>query len=150
MVPKNWPAIVGYLIATFFGVALVRLPHTRLNANQGALTWTESIVYFSPLAVAGIWGLIGTWFRPAWSLDRKVNADARKHVRDNVIAGVVLLAGLIVPAMMLGNEVIEELIDKMSTTFLGLFVVYPWLGLVRAVLATHWTRGAIERANAPD
>ena len=31
----------------------------------------------------------------------------------------------------------------------SLIVLYPWLGLIRAILATHWTKKSVEKNAAP-
>lgn len=70
-----------------------------------------------------------------------MNEDARKILRDNVIAIIFFIflvgvAGRYVPDVALNNAV-----GQMRSGLLALILAYTWLGIVRAVLATHWTKG---------
>lgn len=132
--------VVGYGVLGIFAALLVIVPPSMTSGDKDGISWTEAIAYFGPIVVVSAWKVFGTVRDAAWKLDAPANKDVNKLARENVSAPLlfVLLLGLLVEVF--HNPQLTELVQKTNGTLVSLIVLYPWLGLVRAVLATTWKK----------
>lgn len=126
----------SYLILGLLTLIMMASNH----ATEG-WSWRLLMVIYLPYVIASLWHFFSAFGEVSWSLDAEVNEDARKILRDNVIAIILFIflvgvAGRYVPDVALNNAV-----GQMRSGLLALILAYTWLGIVRAVLATHWTKG---------
>ena len=129
---RQWP----YL---FKGVlALILMASNR--ATEG-WSWQLLVVIYFPYVIVSLWHFSGAFGEVSWSLDAEVNEGARKILRDNVIAIIPLIILVGVAGRYVPDETFKNVMEKMRSGLLGLFLVYTWLGVVRAVLATRWRKG---------
>jgi len=116
--------------------------------KTNTVTSVSAVFCFTPLVVVSLWHFASAIGNRPWSLDAKINDDASKLVRDNVVAVMVLIVVVGVAIKIAGNE-IGALFNEMDGALGSLIVLYPWLGLIRAILATHWTKKSVEKNAAP-
>ncbi|RJF43928.1 hypothetical protein D4740_02995 [Actinomyces sp. 2119] len=69
--------------------------------------------------------------------------DARRHLRQDVVASTVL--ALSMTQLSSTDSVIEQIVfnNSVSAILLGFLVLYPWLGLIKALLSLnheYWQR----------
>lgn len=132
-----------YVALAAFGLLLMWvLPKTN------TVTSVIAVFCFTPLVFVSLWHFASAIGNRPWSLDAKINDDASKLVRDNVVAVMVFIVVAGVAIKIAGNE-ISALFNKMDGALGSLIVLYPWLGLIRAILATHWTKKSVEKNAAP-
>ena len=124
-----------YLIMGVF--ALLCMVSNR--ATEG-WSWRILVAIYLPYVIVSLWHLAGAFGEVAWSLDAGINEDARKILRDNVTAIMpfIILVGL--ARQGLPDAAFKEAEERVRSGLLGLFLVYTWLGIVRAVLATRWKK----------
>ena len=96
--------------------------------------------------VVPLWHLLGALGDWPWSLDAEVNRAARESVRNDVTAVQVLAWILCIVAGLI--PAVKEVVIA-SGFLLGLMGPGPWVGLFRAIFATHWTKKSAEKAGAP-
>ena len=105
--------------------------------NPVPISRLEVTSYFLPPIIGCAWQLLENRGAPK----NRVSLDL---IDNDIIAPTIILYCLtLLHAVPTINGIISELIDKTNETLLGLFVLFPWLGLVRALLAVQqypWTK----------
>lgn len=130
------PAVLyGLVIA--FALGLIVIP----TCFEDSMDLPETITFFGPLFIGAVWKMV-SMTKGGWrgSLAKEENKDADKLVNENVFAPLVLVVLIAVAQMIFGENVLDSLVQKANGALVGLLVVYPWLGLIRAVFATHWSK----------
>lgn len=109
------------------------------RATEG-WSWGLLVAIYLPYVIVSLWHLVGACGEFAWSLDAEINEGARKILRDNVTAIIFLifLSGLARRYIPVGD--FKLVMEKTKSVLLGLALVYTWLGVIRAVLATCWKK----------
>jgi hypothetical protein len=109
------------------------------RATEG-WSWGLLVAIYLPYVIVSLWHLVGACGEFAWSLDAEINEGARKILRDNVTAIIFLifLFGLARRYIPVGD--FKLVMEKTKSVLLGLALVYTWLGVIRAVLATCWKK----------
>ncbi|AYD90614.1 hypothetical protein D5R93_12495 [Actinomyces lilanjuaniae] len=97
-------------------------------------TLATSLFLCGPLLIGCVW-MMPACLRPY--------NDARRHLRQDVVASTVL--ALSMTQLSSTDSVIEQIVfnDSVSATLLGFLVLYPWLGLIKALLSLnheYWQR----------
>ena len=117
-------------------ISLVSIPYTHFERGW---SWYMSAVVYFPYIIVSVWQIASAFSEAAWSLDAEINEGARKIVRDNVTAIILIfLVGLAKKGI--PDEDFKLAMEKTKSVLLGLVLVYTWLGIVRAVLATRWKK----------
>lgn len=137
---SKWGYICGTLLVSLPVIAFTALSVLPVVFKVGV------IIVHVPYFVVSLWHLLGALGDWPWSLDLEVNRGARERVRDDVTAAQVLAWILCIVAGF-SSAVTEVVIG--SGLLLGLMGPGPWLGLFRAIFATHWTKKSAEKAGAP-
>jgi hypothetical protein len=119
-----------------------------LIASTTSFTLVHVVGVFGPSFVVSLLQLVCAYREQPCPFDAKVNEEASRLIRDNVVAAVILLF-LVGAAIQAFGEGIDGLLGKQDSTLRALIVLYPWLGLIRAMLATHWTKKSVEKNAAP-
>ena len=94
---------------------------------------------FGPSFVVSLLQLVCAYREQPCPFDAKVNEEASRLIRDNVVAAVILLF-LVGAAIQAFGEGIDGLLGKQDSTLRALIVLNPWRGLICATLATHRTK----------
>lgn len=128
--------------------SLIGLPMACLIASTTSFTLVHVVGVFGPSFVVSLLQLVCAYREQPCPFDAKVNEEASRLIRDNVVAAVILLF-LVGAAIQAFGEGIDGLLAKQDSTLRALIVLYPWLGLIRAMLATHWTKKSVEKNAAP-
>ena len=136
---SKWGYICGFLMSLLV-IAFTALSDLSVVFKVGV------ILIHVPYFVVPLWHLLGALGDWPWSLDAEVNRAARESVRDDVAAAQVLAGMLCIVAGF--SSAVKEVVIA-SGLLLGLMGPGPWLGLFRAIFATHWTKKSAEKAGAP-
>ena len=136
---SKWGYICGFLMSLLV-IAFTALSDLSVVFKVGV------ILIHVPYFVVPLWHLLGALGDWPWSLDAEVNRAARESVRNDVTAVHVLVWILCIVAGLI--PAVKEVVIA-SGFLLGLMGPGPWVGLFRAIFATHWTKKSAEKAGAP-
>lgn len=118
-------------------ISLISIPYTHFERGW---SWYMSAVVYFPYIIVSVWQIASAFSEAAWSLDAEINEGARKIVRDNVTAIILLIFLVGLAKKGIHDEDFKLAMEKTKSVLLGLVLVYTWLGVVRAVLATRWKK----------
>ena len=138
---------IGYIVMGVMALFLLVATPIPLSGSP-VVSCTESTVYFGPAVIASVWKVSGNCRRSVWSLDAPESEGANRIVRENVTAPMILF--LVLVAACVVNTQIMELVEKLDRPLLALMTLYPWLGLIRAVLTLVSTRTAMRSEGRRD
>ena len=119
--------------------SLIGLPMACLIASTTSFTLVHVVGVFGPSFVVSLLQLVCAYREQPCPFDAKVNEEASRLIRDNVVAAVILLF-MVGAAIQAFGEGIDGLLGKQDSTLRALIVLYPWRGLICATLATHRTK----------
>lgn len=128
---KKWM----YLIMGVFTLILM----VSNRATEG-WSWGLLVTIYLPYVIVSLWHLVGACGEFAWSLDAEINEGARKILRDNVTAIIFLIFLVGLATRYIPDGDFKLVMEKTKSVQLGLAVVYTWLGVIRAALATRWKK----------
>lgn len=112
--------------------ALILMVSNR--ATEG-WSWRLSAAIYFPYVIVSLWHLFGAFGEFAWSLDAEINEGARKILRNDVTAIMLLIILVGLARQYIPDGDFKEAEKQVRSGLLGLFLVYTWLGIVRALLA---------------
>lgn len=141
---RLWDAAGRKLPYLFMGALALTL--MVLNHFIQGWSWRLATTVYLPYVIVSLWHFISAFGEGFWSLDAKVNEDASKILRDNVSSMMPFIILIAFAGLGGPDAEFRDVMKQMRGGVSALLLVYTWLGVVRAVLATRW----VKRGNDED